>query len=77
MMLGQLGSHLEKHEIRSCKVTYNYTNLREINDWIPVLPEYMGKLSNYKAKCKSNKCDYKYKSIFFYIDKNMSKSNIN
>ena len=61
MMLGQLGSHLEKHEIRSCKVTYSYTSSKRKQAWIPLLPECMGKPSDYKQNCRSNKlldCDF-------------------
>lgn len=56
MILGQLGRHLEIHEIRSCKVTYNYyTSSKRKDDRIPLLPKCMAKLLDYKAKFRGNK----------------------
>lgn len=56
MMLGQLGRHLEKHEIRSCKETYSYyMSCKRKHNRISLLPKCTVKLPDYKAKCGSNK----------------------
>lgn len=56
MMLEQLGRHLGKHKIRSCKETYSYyTSYERKHDWISLLLKCKAKLPDYKTKCRSNK----------------------